>query len=201
MHYLGLGNDELRDKYIELAIGQGVDDDTLIFFRGVQHRLEAIPNEVVTRRVAELERRNDYFSLGRLYRTLERFSDAVRATCMGAISSIEQGNVFSVAFHLQEMLEDGATDELFRIAMTEAADRKDLWWQYRCLQELGWGSEATQFLLERRTEIEELNDPSFNEELALALGDRERYVAFKKEEARSLSARPEPDTRAPHQSA
>jgi hypothetical protein len=31
LHYLGIGNDELRDKYIELAVKQGIDDETFIF--------------------------------------------------------------------------------------------------------------------------------------------------------------------------
>ncbi len=40
MHYLSIGNEELRDKYIELAIKQGMDDDGIIFFRSEQGRLD-----------------------------------------------------------------------------------------------------------------------------------------------------------------
>jgi hypothetical protein len=68
LHYFGIANDELRDKYIELAIKQGMDDETLIFFRSVQQRLDLIPPELIERRVKELEARLDWFSLGRLYR-------------------------------------------------------------------------------------------------------------------------------------
>jgi hypothetical protein len=36
LHYLSIGNNDLRDKYIDLAIQQGIDDDSLIFFRSEQ---------------------------------------------------------------------------------------------------------------------------------------------------------------------
>ena len=46
IHYVQIGNSELRDKYIELAIDQGVDDDTLIYFRSEQGRLHWSPKEL-----------------------------------------------------------------------------------------------------------------------------------------------------------
>jgi hypothetical protein len=191
MHYHGLGNDELRDKYFELAVKQGVDDDTLIYFRSAQERLDLIPKEVIDRRVAELEKRKEWLSLGRLYRTLKNYPAAVNATCRGAAVSINKGNLFSAAFCLKEMFEEGGIDELFVEAMDEAARRGDLWWQYRSLQELEWHEEAKQFLIEHREEIETSSDPLFEEELALILGDRKGYIRLKEEEAKSLSARPD----------
>ena len=71
LHYLGIGNDELLDKYIELAIQQEMADDSLIFFRSVQHRLDLIPEEVKRRQIKKLEDQGLWFSLGRLYRIFE----------------------------------------------------------------------------------------------------------------------------------
>ncbi len=174
LHYLGIGNDELRDKYIDLAIQQGMADDSLIFFRSVQQRLDLIPEEVKEREVKRLEDQGQWFSLGRLYRELEEYQLAAHATCKGVVEAIEEGNVFTAAFHLKE-----------------AEEENDLWLQYRCLEELEWNEEAKQFLLAHRKEIEELDAPEFDEPLALALEDKQRYIELRKEEARSISAIPD----------
>lgn len=191
LHYLGIGNDELRDKYIDLAIQQGMDDATLIFFRSVQERLDLISEEVTKREIKKLEDQGSWFSLGRLYRELEEYQLAAQATCKGVVASIEEGNVFSAAFHLKEMVSDGTLDFLFIDELHQAEEDHDLWWQYRCLEELGWDEEAKQLLLDHREEIEALDEPEFNEPLALALEDKQRYIELRKEEARSLSARPD----------
>src|SRR6266571_3981208 len=98
LHYLGIGNDELRDKYVDLAIQQGMDDDSLIFFRSVQHRLDLIPEEVKRRRIEKLEDQGLWFSLGRLYRELEEYQLATQATCKAVVAAIEEGNIFTAAF-------------------------------------------------------------------------------------------------------
>ncbi len=190
LHYLGVGNSELRDKYIDLAIQQGMDDESIIFFRSVQDRLDLIPGEVKKREIKRLESHNLWFSLGRLYRQLKEHELAIQATCKGVILSIEEGNIFSAAFHLKEMVSGGILDSLFINALSQAEEDDDLWWQYRCLEELEWDEEAKQFLLDHNEEIEELDEPEFNEPLALALGEKERYIELRKEEARSLSAKP-----------
>jgi hypothetical protein len=41
--------------------------------------------------------------------------------------------------------------------------------------------------------IEVLDAPEFDEPLALALKDKQRYIKLRKEEARSISARPDPE--------
>ncbi|MEJ7843264.1 MAG: hypothetical protein WKF95_15980, partial [Rubrobacter sp.] len=190
LHYLGVGNDELRDKYIELATRQGIDDQTLIFFRSIQGRADLIPAESVARHVAELEGRSDWFSLGRLYRLLGDYSLAAQNTSKGVVKAIEEGNIFTAAFHIQEMVGDDVLEELFIIAMESAREQNSLWWQYRCLEELGWDREAQQFLLEHKEEIEASNEPYFIELLSLALGDTARYLELRKEEASASSAKP-----------
>lgn len=190
LHYYGIGNDELRDKYVELAINQGIDDEALIFFRSSQDKLDLVPPEVVERRVKELEEKEDWFSLGRFYRELGDHEMATINTSKGVITSIQEGNLFSAAFHLKEMIDDGVLEELFISAMEEARYQNDLWWQYRCLQELGWDTEAKEFLLEHQEEIEKSGEAHFIEELTVARGDTGRYLELRKDEARSISAKP-----------
>lgn len=192
-HYLVIGNDELRDKYIELAIQQGMDDEGIIYFRSEQNRLDLIPQEVIDRRTAALKKRRDWFSLGRLHRQLEEYQLSVQATCKGIAEHLKKGRTFTAAIYLKEMAEEGMIDFLFVDALHEAEEEGDLWWQYRCLQELERDEEAEAFLLEHRKEIEELEIEAFNEPLAIALNDKKRYIELRKEEARSISAKPDPE--------
>jgi hypothetical protein len=196
LHFVGIGNDELRDKYVDLAIQQGMEDDSLIFFRSVQHRLDLIPEEVKKRRIKKLEEQGQWFSLGRLYRKLEEYELATQATCKAVVDAVEEGNIFTAAFHLKEMVSEGTLDFLFIDALNQAEEVNDLWLQYRCLEELEWDEEAKQLLLDHRKEIEKLDAPEFDEPLALALEDKQRYIELRKEEARSISARPDQEDNA-----
>ena len=189
LHYSGIDNDELRDKYIELAIKQGMDDAGIIFFRSEQDRIDLIPEDLIEREIKRLEEQEMWFNLGRLYRNIEEYQLAAQVTCKGVVQAIAEGNVFTAAFHLKEMVSEGNLDYLFTYALNQAEEEKDLWWQYRCLQELEWDEEAKQFLLHHQKEIEELDEPGFNEQLALALGEKQRYTQLRKEEAQSLSAK------------
>jgi DNA-binding Lrp family transcriptional regulator len=175
LHYHSIGNSELRDKYIDLAIQQEMADDSIIFFRSVQDRLDLIPEEVKNREIKKLEDQGLWFTLGRLYRELKEYELAAQATCKAVVDAIEEGML----------------DFLFMDALFQAEDEHNLWWQYRCLEELGWDEEAKQLLLDHRKEIEELDEPEFDEPLALALEDMQLYIELRKEESRSISARPD----------
>ena len=89
------------------------------------------------------------------------------------------------------MIEENTIEELFIIAIQKARAQNDLWWQYRCLQELDWDKEAKEFLLKHRKQIEASGEAHFIEELSVALGDTERYLELRKVEARSISAKPQ----------
>lgn len=49
MHYAVWGNEELRDKYIDLAINAGMDDESIIYYRSCQGRTDLISPQVITR--------------------------------------------------------------------------------------------------------------------------------------------------------
>jgi hypothetical protein len=72
MHYAVWGNDELRDKYIDLAIKAGMDDESIIYYRSCQGRADLIPSQVITRRERRLKSQRDFVGLGRMYRSLNR---------------------------------------------------------------------------------------------------------------------------------
>jgi hypothetical protein len=49
IHYNAIGNFELRDKYIDIALSQSLSDDSVVFLRGLQGRPDLIPQEVIER--------------------------------------------------------------------------------------------------------------------------------------------------------
>jgi hypothetical protein len=190
IHYNALGNKELRDKYIELAITKGASEGSLIFLRAMQERLDLVPREVIDRRIELMEAHNDWSQLGRLYRDIGKHRECVRVTCQGIAEAINEGRVFSAAFYLKELVEEGAVEELFKIALKEAHEEGDLWWQCRALQELGWQSELREFLLLHKQKIEAESNPFLLLELSAALGDRERYISMEKSLAKATYAHP-----------
>jgi hypothetical protein len=99
MHYAVWGNHELRDKYIDLAIKAGMDDESIIYYRSCQGRTDLIPSQVITRRERRLKSQRDFVGLGRIHRSLNRPVDAVGATCRGIIAALEAGNIFTAGFY------------------------------------------------------------------------------------------------------
>lgn len=57
VHYHHIGNEDLRDKYVEIALQGEADDAEVLFLRGLQGRPDLIPEEVADR---ELARRADW---------------------------------------------------------------------------------------------------------------------------------------------
>lgn len=187
MHYLTLGNDELRDKYIELAIKNGLDDAGVVFYRAAQGRQDLIPQEVVEREERRLKRHRDFFQLARLYRHLKRPVDAVLATCEGASLSLKAGTTFSAAFYLKEMAAEGDIDGLFELAFERSRKAKDLWWQVRALQEMDMHTEVAQLLEANKTDIEAGGELHVLQALALAENDERRFLELRKREAQEES--------------
>jgi hypothetical protein len=183
MHYLTLGNAELRDKYIERAIESGMDDASLIFYRSAQNRVDLIPKEVVRREERRLLRRKDFFQLARLYRSLDRPIEAVQMACRGAIEAIDAGRVFTAAYYLKEMTSDGDVEGMFALALAESKKANDLWWQVRALQEMEIDDEADELLKANKEKIESGEKLHLRQALARAEGDERRFIELSKQEA------------------
>jgi len=175
MHYDSIGNMELRDKYIELAINNGLDDDGVIYFRHLQGQAHLLPTEIIERRIEKLQENDDLFNLGRLYYNLGQYEKALETLCLNVIDSLESGNNFHAAYAIKEMVEEGVVEALFTIALKEARESNDLWQQYRTLQELGWYTEIADFLKSNQKEIEASDNSALHVALADVLQDKVRY--------------------------
>lgn len=189
LHYMGIGNDELRDKYIEKAIEVGIDDSSLVFFRSEQHKQDLIPQNVIDKLVKKHIRSKDYLGLGRLYRSLNNPKEAVINICKGVLNALKEDNVFSAAFYLKEMMSDGDLEKLFLIALDEAKEEKDLWWQLRALQELEWDTEINEFFNKHKDEIIKSEDRLLLQEYYANSGDWDKYAELRKEDAKNESAK------------
>lgn len=184
VHYHSIGNYDLRDKYIELAIRQTPDDDVICFLRGRQGRPELIPEDTIEREIARHTKDKAWEQRARLYNRLGRYREAVEDYSKGISESLEANKVFSAAYYLKELVEEGLIQELFVIAFRAAEEENDLWWQVRALQELEWRSELRDFVLQHANEIEDSGNPMLLILLADARGDREQYVDLRKSIAR-----------------
>lgn len=184
MHYAVWGNDELRDKYIDLAIKASMDDESIIYYRSCQGRTDLIPSQVIARRERRLKSQRDFVGLGRMYRSLNRPVDAVGATCRGIIAALEAGNIFTAGFYLKEMANEGDALDLFAIALEKARSNGDIWWQVRALGEMDMQSEADELLRANKESIEASGELHLLQALAAADKDDMRFIELCKQEAR-----------------
>jgi hypothetical protein len=172
-YYNGLGNVELRDKYIELALASESPDSEVIHLRSLQERPDLIPDDVVMREEAAYGASGDLLQRARFYVDLGRHRQAAMDYVEGIAKSLQEDRIFGAAFYLKELAESPITEELFVEALRKAAEEDDLWWQVRALQELGWRKELDALLLEYADEIDETGSLMLKMLLAGARGDED----------------------------
>ncbi len=185
IHYDDIDNKALRDKYINKVLQQknlGLDSE--VFLRSMQGRVDLVSKKTLPRRLRRLEQRREWGTLARIYRKLGWWIDAAAAYSKYAIHSLEEGNIFSAAFYLQEMTREGVVSKVFEEALRTFKQKDDLWWQYRALQELGRDDEAEALLVSHRQEIESSDRTYIKAELYKALGDQEKANAAYEQMAR-----------------
>jgi hypothetical protein len=173
-HYHLIGNTELRDKYIELAIKKDPSDSTIFFLRSLQGRPDLIPAEVVERRLKLLTKNQDWNQRARAYNDLGRSVDAVKDYVRGVGESLNKGNLFSAAFYLKELVDNGLIQKLYADCYEQARASDNLQLMIRSLEELGWKDELRALLLKKADEIEKSKDTVFLSYLARARGDEEK---------------------------
>ncbi len=176
MLYDQAGNKELRDKYIEIALQGDPDDAEIISLRGLQGRPELIPEEVAEREIRRNAAHKNWTQRARLYMKLGRYREACEDYVKGVLASLEEGRTFSAAFYLRELVSHDLITSLYVQALQEAADKGDLWWQARALQDLGWQDELKALLLSNETEIEESAHPMLKQLLTQARGETDRAL-------------------------
>lgn len=183
MHYDTIGNKELRDKYIEIAITKDPSDNAICFLRGLQRKPELIPDEVIKRELEGYTKQKNWTQRARLYNTLGKNIKAAKDYINGVRHDLAKGNMFSAAYYLNELVREDIIDELFIEAFRQAKSENDLWWQIRALQELGWEEQLKVLILENEKYIQESGDSLLLEELVRAKGDTEKTVKFIKDMA------------------
>lgn len=189
VHYNQIGNTELRDKYVELALQENPSDDTLFFLRAtIQERPDLIPKKVVDRHLATYVDREDAEQFARALFALGRPLDAAIEYIRGINQSLQEGNWFSAAYYLREFSERQLVDDLLIAAYRKATDEGSLWWQVRALQELGWQAELDDLLSNNKDKINASGDVLLLELLAEAEGDIDRAKHLRKEIARGTQS-------------
>jgi len=177
-HYLG--NAELRDKYIQLALEQETDEETEIFLRHLQDKMELVDSKIIERQIKCLASSEDWSGLARLYTDIEDWDNAIKYYCRSICEDLQEGNIFSAAFYLKELSEHRPYDALLQRAYRQFSEQKDIWWQVRSLQELGWDTELNNLLVKNRAEIEKSNDPLLLRLLYEATGEKEKLLEITK---------------------
>jgi|SRR3989338_136638 len=182
-HYDSEKKIELRDKYIEKILKNNPSDEDIIYFRKLQNKLELIPKKVIRREIKRLSNEKNWFNLGRLYASIGKYKIAVENYVKGCEQYIKTDNLFTVAYHIKEMLGDGIIDELFKIELQKSIRKKELWHQLRCLEELGKESKIRDLLIKNEKIIKKSKNISLKIQLAIVQGDDKTYLKLMKEDA------------------
>lgn len=178
-HYETFGNEQLRDKYAGLAAAAGLDPLSEVTLRlRVQHRPDLVSPELVEQVI--LKYKNSPIE-ARMLKELGRLPDAAASYCRIIARAIANGNSFSAAFYLKELASLRLEEPLFKVALEEAAEGGELWWQMRAMEELGWADERRKFILAHADEIRRSGRLEMLRELALAEGDEAEYVEVRKQ--------------------
>jgi len=181
IHYNAIGNKELRDKYIAIAIERKPSDDTIIFLRGLQSRPDLIPKEVIKREYKRKTGQKNWLQRARMLSNLGRHREAAADYLRGIKASLNKNEIFSAAYYLKELSQSHLIEELFVLALKQEQADGDLWWQVRSLQELGWYSELNALLKQNENYIRESGDLHLLELLALSNGDHSAWLEIQKE--------------------
>ncbi len=184
LYYDKLGNVELRDKCVDEVLAREASDSTVVFLRGIQGRTELIPADVLEREEARYAKQRSPLQRARFYKRLGRHQDAAVDYVRGIELALTEERVFSAAYYLKELAKSDIAKELFILALRQAAEKDDLWWQVRALEELGWKSELKELVLEHADEIEASGPYRLRIHLARARGQEEEELRLRVEEAR-----------------
>ena len=183
-HYDSLGQNELRDKYIEEALKQDSSDHAICSLRSLQGRPDLIPAVVVKRQLQEFTDNTDLVDRGSLYINLNRYPEAALDWINSVKEDLERQNYFAAAFWAKRLVDRDVVNQLFILALKKAREDKDLWWQVRAMEELGWARERRELLLANAESIDESDNLQLKQKLANAQGDSRRVLDISKEIAR-----------------
>jgi hypothetical protein len=153
LFYDSIGNEELRDRAIDEAIAGGLRDWNVIRLRRLQGRLSLVPPAILQ---SELDGGSgkSAFAVGGIYEDLSEHRKAAEMYLGSLAATSDEISDFTLAFELKQMLEGTVIPGLFLNALQRAADKKDLWWQVRALEELGWTAQLHELVQRNRDVID-----------------------------------------------
>jgi hypothetical protein len=121
IHYDRIGNEQLRDKYIELAIKRGISPAGEVFMRSLQGKVELVSSDSLDDERKQLEESNDWSQLARFYVKTKDTTNAVRYYCKSILESLDERNIFSAGYYLKELSQESLFKQLFEKRMNKAA--------------------------------------------------------------------------------
>src|SRR6266545_3248376 len=120
----------------------------------MQGKVHLVKPERVRAAVRILSNPEEAAQLARLYVDFGLWSKAIRTYCEAIARMVEDGSLFSTAYYAKELAEQKLYNHLFEAELRLREERGDLWWQVRCLQELGWSTELVALMKSKGAEIE-----------------------------------------------
>jgi tetratricopeptide (TPR) repeat protein len=191
MEYDVLGNNNLRDKYIELSLKKQPSDFSTIFLRSMQGAIDKIPRNAIDRVVELQTKHEDWTQLGRTYDEIGDYEKAIINYCKGIIKSLEDGNKFSGAYYLRELSEKVLYLKIFEDTFNKYEAEGNIWWALRSLQELGWWSEIEDLLRRNEEAILESGDHLLLKEFYSITGDVEAFRELELRDAQTMFSDPD----------
>jgi hypothetical protein len=177
--YNNIGDVELRDKYIELALQQDPSPFYIYLFARMQGKLRELSKELIAAALEEVSK--DWTVRASMLSETGHFAESAKAYIEGIKNALDEGRWFLAAYYMRYGLNAKIVDELFSQSLRESAAEGNLWWQLRALEELGWQDSKRELLLGNENKIMESEDSSLILELAKAKGDAELVLKTFKE--------------------
>lgn len=176
--YHSVGNVELRDRFIEQLLRDNTDASVVIWAARLQGRLHDISSEVFDAALSNVT--DDYMVESGLLTVAGRPLEAAKAFVGGILYRLEAGDLFNAVYNMKRLSEEPFVNELLKLELTARMSKDDLWWQLRCLQELGWTTEVRALLMANEARILASKDLLLRRELARVTQNSEDLFAVEK---------------------
>ncbi|MBB5337680.1 hypothetical protein [Tunturiibacter gelidoferens] len=149
-----LNETELRDKYIGLFLAKKRPFEQELYFRSMQGRLDLLSPLALKNHLANYELLQDWQDLARDYFLLGDKLNGTKYMCKHVVEAISKGNFFNAAFCVRSLMLNAPIDSLFEKALVDSREKKDLFWELRSLEELGWTDELISVIRENLETID-----------------------------------------------
>lgn len=177
--YHEIGNVELRDRYITEVLSGSPPAWVVAWLARLQGRSAELDPAIFEEALADVS--DDYMVEAGLLNEAGRPIEAAKAMVAGILRALDNGEYFNAAYNMRRLHLHKFVQEIFMQELAAKARKGDVWWQYRCLQELEWDSEARELLLSSEAAITADGDLVLRRELARAKNDDEALFEIEKQ--------------------